>query len=111
MLLLSISPHQVVSELGIWLKLALTACCQDSYTLHKSGILTMLFFPWMLNILHVSMPYLTILLKFIKHLFTSLPSFNPSLNTSPSLRPSFHRPLPLSRAQQRQSQPTKAVCL
>lgn len=44
MLLLSISPHQVVSELGIWLKLALNACCQDSYTLHKSGILTMLFF-------------------------------------------------------------------
>lgn len=38
MLLLSISPRQVVSELGVWLKLALTACCQDSYTLRKSGI-------------------------------------------------------------------------
>lgn len=71
----------------------------------------MVFFLWMLNILHVSMPYLTLLLKFIKHLFTSVPSFNPSLNNSPSFRPLFHRTLPWSWAQHLQSQPIKAVSL
>lgn len=41
-LFLSRSPLQMVSELDIWLNLALNACCQDSYTPHKSAILTIL---------------------------------------------------------------------